>query len=354
MMEKIRLGITQGDINGTSYELIIKALSDAQILDFVTPIIYGSPKVASYYRKSLDVNFTVNMVTNAGEAHIKKVNLVNVADDEIKVEMSKPTSEAGETALAALEVATQDLKAGTLDALVTMPINRRTIDSEKFAFPGHTGYFAENWQKKGETMMLLVHNNLKVANLTGHMPIARVPSLLTQDFIVKRIKTLAAALTEDFGIRKPRIAVLGLNPHAGLDGLLGKEEEEIINPAIKQLNNEGYVCVGALKADDFFGNDDFNRFDAVAAMYYDQAMIPFKALTAGMGVSYTANLPVIRTAPVHGVQYELTGKNEADEQSLRNAIYLACDIYRNRDTNREITANPLQKEENVKMKQYDS
>lgn len=344
--ERIKIGITQGDINGIGYEVIIKTLADNQILEHCTPIIYGSPKAAAYHRKMLDIqSFNLNVISNISEVHIKKINIINCSNDDVKVEIAKPSPEAGAAALAALEMATADLNKGLIDALVTAPINRGNMSTDKFNFAGHTEYLENLLNKKGESLMMMLNGALKVAILTGHEPLAKVPSLITKELIIKKAKNLHNILIQDFGIHKPRIAVLSLNPHAGDNGLLGDEEINIITPALKELNNEHYLCVGPLAADSFFGSNHFTKYDAVLAMYHDQGLIPFKAISLNMGVNYTANLPVIRTAPIHGTEYEIAGQNLASEESFRNALYMACDIYHHRKQYKEITTNPLRKQE---------
>ncbi|MDR3704820.1 MAG: 4-hydroxythreonine-4-phosphate dehydrogenase PdxA [Paludibacteraceae bacterium] len=344
--ERIKIGITQGDINGIGYEVIIKSLSDNQILEQCTPIIYGSPKAAAYHRKLMDIqSFNLNVISNISEAHSKKVNIINCSDDEIKVEIAKSSPEAGVAALAALEMATDDLNKGLIDALVTAPINRKSMSSDKSMFLGHTEFLEELLHKKGEALMMMLNDSLKIALLTGHTSLSSVSGLITKELIVKKVKTLNNILIQDFGVHKPRIAVLSLNPHAGEDGLLGDEETRVIIPAIKELNDSHYLCVGPLAADSFFGSSHFTKYDAVLAMYHDQGMIPFKAISMNMGVNYTANLPIIRTAPIHGTEYEIAGQNLASEESFRNALYMACDIYHHRKQHKEITANPLKKQE---------
>lgn len=343
--QKIKVGITQGDINGIGYEVIIKTLSDNQLFEYCIPVIYGSPKVAAFHRKMLDIQtFNVNVVSNVSEIHSKRINMINCSDDEIKVEIAQQSQAAGEAAFASLEAAVKDLNAGLIDVLVTAPINRKSIENEQFKFPGHTEYLEQVFGSKGDALMLLVNNGLKVAILTGHVPLSKVPELLTEELIIKKATTLNSILIQDFAIRKPRIAVLGLNPHAGENGLLGVEEEQIIIPALKKLDQKGIVCVGPLAADSFFGSGHFSRFDAVLAMYHDQGMTPFKSITMNMGVNFTSNLPVIRTAPIHGTEYEIAGQNIASEQSFRQALYMACDIYFNRLQYKEISQNPLKKQ----------
>ena len=353
--ERIKIGITQGDINGIGYEVIIKTLSDNQVLDFCTPVIYGSSKAVAFYRKTLDIQtFNVTTVNSISEIHPRKINLINCADDELKVELGQSTEASAKAALASLEAAVKDLSAGSIDALLTAPINRDKMDKEQFDFPGHTEYLEAVFGQKGEALMLLLNQVMKVAILTGHTPIEKVPTSITEALIIDKIKVLNKVLLQDFCIRKPRIAVLGLNPHAGANGMLGKEENEIIIPALKKLSEEGILCVGPLAADNFFRSGHFSRFDAVLAMYHDQGMIPFKSISMHMGVNYTANLPIIRTAPIHSVEYEIAGQNIASEESFRQALYMAYDIFHNRKQYEEISRNPLQKKEEDKKQRFSS
>ena len=343
---KIKVGITQGDINGIGYEVIIKTLSDPRINDFCVPIIYGSSKVAAYHRKALNIeNFSLNVINNVSEVNPRRSNIINCTDDEIKVELSKSTEEAGEAAFIALERATADLKNGLIDVLVTAPINKKNIQSDKFNFPGHTEYLEQKFSDGKKGLMLMVSDLLKVAVLTGHVPLKDVASHITEAKIVEKLKELNLSLIRDFGVVKPRIAVLGLNPHAGDNGVLGTEEQEIIIPAIKRANEKGIMCFGPYPADGFFGAGSFCSFDAVLAMYHDQGLAPFKAISMETGVNYTAGLPVIRTSPAHGTAYDKAGIGEASEESFRNALYLACDIFNNRKTYAEITKNPLKKQD---------
>ncbi len=344
--QKIKIGITQGDINGIGYEVIIKAFSDNQILDVCTPIIYGSPKAAAFHRKQLNVqSFNLNVINNSSEAHPKKINIINCSSDDLRVDIASPTPEAAAAAVASLEMATKDLKDGNIDALVTCPINRKNIDNTQFSFAGHSEYLEKTIGKEGESIMLMVDNNLRVAILTGHTPISELTKKITKELIFDKVEKLASCLTTDFGITKPRIAILGLNPHAGTNGLLGNEEANVIAPAIKELNEKGHICVGPLSADGLFGSGHYQKYDAILAMYHDQGMLPFKALSMNNGINFTANLPIIRTAPIHGSEYDIAGKNLASDESFRNAIYLASDIYHNRVLHKEISKNPLKKQE---------
>lgn len=339
--DKIKVGITQGDINGIGYEIIFKALADNRLLDLFTPVIYGSSKVAAYHRKALNIaNFSLNSIKTAEEAHPKRVNIINCLDDEVRVELGKSTAIAGEAALKSLELAVQDIKRGAIDVLVTAPINKKNIQSDKFSFPGHTEYLARQ-AESDEVLMLMISDYLKVGVVTGHIPLKDVAENISVDKIVEKLRILDSTLRIDFTIRKPRIAVLGLNPHAGDQGVLGKEEDEIIIPAINKAKEMGIMALGPYPADGLFGNPQFKNFDAILAMYHDQGLAPFKALAFNNGVNYTAGLPFIRTSPDHGTAYDIAGQNKADKESFLNAIYLAVDAYKNRQENQKLAKNPL-------------
>lgn len=342
-MEKLlKIGITQGDINGVGYEIILKTLADNRILENAVFIIYGSSKVAAFYKKQLEMdNLNFNIVRKADEANPRRINIINCCNDEIKVEMGVPTKEAGEAAFKALEAATNDLKNGVIDGIVTAPINKATIQSERFNFNGHTEYLQSKFDQN-ESLMLLVSDRLKVALATNHEPINAVAGLLTEELLLKKLTLLKKSLQRDFMIRQPRIAVLALNPHAGDDGLIGKEEINIIAPAVKKANEEGIICVGPLAADGFWGSSELTHYDAVLAMYHDQGLAPFKAIAMNTGVNFTAGLPIVRTSPDHGTAYNIAGKNLADENSFRQAVFAVFDIVKNRDLYDEINENPLQ------------
>jgi 4-hydroxythreonine-4-phosphate dehydrogenase len=341
--DKVRLGITHGDINGIGYEVIMKSLMDSRILEMCTPIIYGSPKVAAYHRKALDINnFSFNHILNIKEANPKRYNIINCIDDNIRVELGKSTPMAGEAAYMALETAVNDLKAGKIDALITAPINKENIQSNNFSFPGHTEFLAEEFESS-EYLMLMVSNDLRIGVATGHVPVKDVASTITKDLILRKLRILHKTLLGDFSIHKPRIAVLGLNPHAGDNGVLGNEEEEIILPAIKKASEEGIVALGPYPSDGFFGSGDYKKFDAVLAMYHDQGLIPFKSFAFESGVNFTAGLPVIRTSPGHGTAFGIAGEGTASEESFRNAIYLAIDLFENRKQYKKLSNEPLQK-----------
>ncbi|HEX2920376.1 MAG TPA: 4-hydroxythreonine-4-phosphate dehydrogenase PdxA [Bacteroidales bacterium] len=334
-------GISQGDINGIGYEVIMKALSDPMINDILTTVVYGSPKVAAYHRKALNINnFNFNNIRNVDEAHPKKANIINCLDDNIRVELGKSTQIGGESAFISLEKAVEDLLKGKIDALVTAPIDKHNIQSKDFQFKGHTDYLKF---KAGieEVLMFMISDTLKIGVATDHVPLKMVPGLITGELLMRKMKLMNQSLKVDFGIRKPRIAVLGLNPHAGDNSLLGSEEAEIIAPAIQQAQKEGILAFGPFPADGFFGAGSFAKFDGILAMYHDQGLAPFKALAFDSGVNFTAGLPFIRTSPVHGTAFEIAGKGEASESSFRQAMYLACDIYRNRKMYAEISKNPL-------------
>jgi len=339
--DKIVLGISHGDINGISYEIIIKSLLDNRILDTCIPVVYGSPKVAAYHRKALNIeNFSFHTVKSAVEVIPKRANMINCIDDSIRVELGKSTPEAGVSSVQALELACADLENGLIDVLVTGPVNKSNIQSDQFKFPGHTGFLKSRFHAE-EVLMIMVNNLMKVGVVTEHIPLGEVKQNINRDSILAKLRVLHESLQKDFFLTNPRIAVLGLNPHAGDNGLLGSEENEIITPAIEDARSERILAFGPFPADGFFGAGLYTKYDAVLAMYHDQGLVPFKALNTEGGVNYTAGLPVVRTSPSHGTAYELAGLNEASADSFRDAIYLACDIYINRKKYIEISANPL-------------
>ena len=340
MSKKIRIGISVGDINGIGMEVIIKTFQDSRMLDMCTPIIYGSSKVSTFHRKALHINdFSFNIIKSAKEANIKKPNIINCWPEDVEITLGQSTEAGGKYALASLEAATEDLKNGEIDALVTAPINKENIQSETFNFPGHTEYLTEKFE--GNSLMLMVNDNIKIGVATNHIPLSKVANTLTSDTIFEKLKILNKALLQDFCITSPRIAVLGLNPHAGDNGLIGKEEENVIIPAIDNAKSIGINTFGPYPADGFFGSGNYQKFDAILAMYHDQGLIPFKSLSFGEGTNFTAGLNIIRTSPDHGVAYEITGQNKAEESSFRQAVYTACDIYKNRVFSAEINENPL-------------
>ena len=329
---KIVVGITQGDANGIGYEVIIKALADARILDSFTPVVYGSSKIFGFYRKTLheieqlpDTYF----INAAKDAKPRKINIVNCLPENVFAEPGQPTPESAASAIRTLECAVEDIRRGDIDVLVTAPINKRAMEREGFGFPGHTEYLQHQFGAEEHTM-LMVSDRLRVGVATGHIPLAHVAASLTTEGILKKLRLMQASLRRDFGIDQPKIAVLGLNPHCGDGGLLGDEEQEIIVPAVKAANDEGILAFGPYSPDGFFGPGNYTRFDATLAMYHDQGLAPFKALSFHTGVNFTAGLPIVRTSPDHGTAYEMAGRDEADPQSMMCAIYTAVDIFRRR------------------------
>jgi len=339
--DKIRVGITHGDVNGIGYEIIIKTLMDMKIIDMCTPIVYGSPKVAAYHRKALNItNFSFNNIKNPDEANPKRANIINCIDDSVRVELGKSTSIAGTNSYTALEAAMKDLKDNKIDVLVTAPINKKNIQSKDFHFPGHTEYLNAHYPED-ESLMIMVSDSIKIAVVTGHIPLNTVSENLTSEKILNKLRILNDTLVKDFTNRKPKIAVLALNPHAGDDGILGTEEKEVILPAIETAQKENIMAFGPFPADGFFGSNQFKNFDAILAMYHDQGLIPFKALSFDEGINYTAGLPIIRTSPAHGTAYELAGQNIASPVSFRNALYWAIDIFKSRKLHTQLNKNPL-------------
>lgn len=343
---KITVGITQGDINGIGYEVILKTLSEPRVLEICTPIIYGSPKVAAYHRKALNMeSFSFNAISKVEDANPKRINIVNCADEEVKVELGKSTEIAGEAAFMALERAADDYKRGLLDAIVTAPINKNNIRSDKFKHAGHTEYFREKFAFRNEkALMVMASDSLKVGLVTTHIPISEIPKYITKENIREKIKDFEKCLKQDFGILKPRIAVLGLNPHAGDNGIIGMEETEIIKPVIDDLQEQSILCYGPFSADGFFGSENYRFYDGILAMYHDQGLIPFKTLVMEYGVNFSGCLPIIRTSPDHGTAYDIAGMNKASEVSMRQALYLAIDVFKNRKSYAQIRSNPLKKQ----------
>lgn len=340
MSEKIKIGITSGDINGIGTEIIIKTLNDNLITDLCTPIYYGSSKVVSFYKKTLDLpNFNFNKIRSADEANPKKNNLINIWDEELSIEPGKSNNTFGKYAYYSLKTATDDLLQGKIQALVTAPIDKKNIQSNEFNFPGHTEYLAH--RAEGNALMILSSEEMRVALVTGHIPLSEVSKKITKEAVIEKIKKLNQSLITDFSIRKPRIAVLGLNPHAGDNDLIGKEDKEMILPAIETSKSQGILAFGPFPADGFFGNMLHKKYDAVLAMYHDQGLSPFKLSSFGNGINYTAGLKIIRTSPDHGTAFDIAGKNKANENSFRQAIYTAIEIYKNRTTNSQLVSNPL-------------
>lgn len=326
-----KIGITHGDLNGVGYEVIIKALADYAIMDICTPVVYGLAKAASYHRKYMEMpDFSFQFIKNIEQTSQKRPNLLNIYDEEVKIELGTSSKVAGQLAERALVMAGKDLKNNLIDAIVTAPVNKNNIQSDKFKFHGQTEFFEYYFGGDKKAMMMMVAENLRVGFVTNHEPISNVASVITQDRILNKLEILNHSLRQDFAIDNPKIAVLALNPHAGDDGLLGTEEKEIIHPAIEMAFQNKINAFGPFPADGFFASGQYCQFDAVLAMYHDQGMIPFKILGTE-GVNFTAGLPIVRTSPAHGTAYDIAGKNIANGQSMRNAIYLALDILKNRN-----------------------
>lgn len=340
--QKIRVGITHGDINGIGYEVILKTLSDNRINEFCVPVIYGSSRIASYYRKLISSmeNFSLNSINNASDIHPKRVNIINCVTDDLRVEPGKPAEEAARAALRALEMAVSDLNSGKIDVMLTAPFNKHAMQSDKFNFPGHTEYLSSAFGVQNH-LMLLISETMRIGVATGHVPLSEVPKHLSKAHILNKLELLNRTLICDFMIRRPRIAVLGLNPHAGDCGLLGKEEEDVIVPAITEANKKNILAFGPYPADGFFGAVSYRRFDAILAMYHDQGLVPFKSLSFDSGVNYTAGLPFVRTSPAHGVGYDIAGTGKASPDSFRMALFTACDIFNNRKQYAGLHANVM-------------
>ncbi len=340
--KKIKIGITHGDINGIGYEIILKTLSDANMLEMCVPIVYGSSKIAAYYRKNIGLdNFSFNLIKHPSEANPKRPNMINVLSDEYKAEPGNATPLSGKAAFFSLERATEDLKKGFIDAIVTAPIDKKAIQSVNFNFPGHTEYLQQKFENS-DVLMFFISENVKLATVTTHIAIKDVSQQLNSKLIYNKLKILHQSMIQDFGINRPKIAVLGLNPHASDHGLIGNEEQEIIIPALKQAREEKIMAMGPYPADGFFASLQFRKFDAILAMYHDQGLIPFKLLAFDTGVNYTAGLPCVRTSPIHGTAFDIADKNQANPSSFRHAIYAAIDIVKKRAEYAEITKNPVE------------
>lgn len=356
-MQNIRpiVGITQGDSNGIGYEVIIKALADARILDGFTPVIYGSSKIFGRYRNLIHniEQVDTNVISSAKDAKPGMINILNCIGDTDVVEPGQSTPEAAKAAIKALECAVEDIKNGLIDVLVTAPINKRAMTKEGFKFTGHTEYLEDVFRVE-DAVMIMVSSTLKIAVVTGHIPLKDVEKNLTSEKILDKLRVMSDSLKRDFCVDDPKIAVLGLNPHCGDGGLLGDEEQEIILPAVKEAYNQGINAFGPYSPDGFFGLGNYHKFDAVLAMYHDQGLAPFKALAFEDGVNYTAGLPIIRTSPDHGTAYEMAGKDEANPRSMISAIYTAIDIFKNRNAYDELLAGRMQEFHPEKNKRYEN
>ena len=326
----VKIGITQGDINGIGYEVILKVLADTRILDSFIPIIYGQSKVFSYYKKNFgmeEMSYTV--IRDASQAQPRRINIINHTDEELKIEPGFSTPIAGKASFAALKLATNDLRSGLIDAMVTAPVNKANIQSEQFKFKGQTDYI-KSFFPEHEYITLLVSDKLRIGFVTNHIPLREVPQAINKDLIIKKLKLINHTLIHDFNIVAPKIAVLGLNPHASDHGLMGSEDNDIIRPAVEVAKENGILAFGPFPADGFFGSEAWTKYDGILSMYHDQGLIPFRVLAVDGGVSFTAGLPVVRTSTTHGTGYDIANKNIADPEALRHAIFLAIDILQNR------------------------
>lgn len=346
-MEKklIRVGITQGDLAGVGYEIILKTFADQTMCDMCIPVVYGMSRAALFYRNQLGLTTNFTVVQSPAEAQPGRLNLINCSDEDIKISPGYGSAESGHAALVALQRAVEDMKQGNIDVLVTAPINKNQIHSDEFEFTGHTEYLQHELGEGKEALMILMSPVTKVALVTTHLPVSEIAKAITKERVERKIEIFNKSLNQDFTISMPRIAVLSLNPHAGDGGLLGKEEEEVIQPAIAEMQGRGVKCFGPYAADGFFGAGLYSRFDGVLAMYHDQGLAPFKALSGEDGVNFTAGLPIVRTSPDHGTAYDIAGKGEADENSFRQAVYVAIDVWINRQHDREAYANPMKIQE---------
>lgn len=333
--EKPKIGITLGDFNGIGPEVIIKALSDPRLLSMVTPVIYGSARVISFYRKLMNLEeFNYSQVKTKGQFFTKSINIVNCWEEAYEIHPGQPSREAGKAALISLNKVIEETKEGLLDGFVTSPIDKNTIHGDDFPYRGHTEYLTQVFDAT-ESLMLMVGENLRVGLVTEHVPVKDIASFITKERVELKIRLLELSLKKDFAISKPRIAILGLNPHSGDEGLIGDEENLVIRPVIQDLKAKGKLIFGPFPADGFFATGEYTKYDGVLAMYHDQGLVPFKTIAFENGVNYTAGLPIVRTSPDHGTAYAIAGKNLADESSLRQAIYLACDIIKNRQLQSE-------------------
>jgi len=337
--KKIIVGISIGDFNGIGIEIALKTFLDKRMLDFCTPVIFGSTKLITAYKKNLDINVPFNGIKKIENIIPGKLNILNLWNEEVPINLGKPTEQSGKFAFKSLQIATKSLSDGFIDVLVTAPINKDNIQSEDFKFPGHTEYLESNLE--GESLMILMANKLRIGLITGHIPVSQVSEAITPEIIKKKVEILHRTLVQDFAISKPKIAILGLNPHCGDHGVIGNEDDEIVRPTIANIQEKGMLVYGPYAADSFFGSENYKNFDAILAMYHDQGLAPFKTLSFGEGVNYTAGLNKIRTSPDHGTAYELAGKKLANISSFKEAVFSAIQIFRTREEYKSLTENIL-------------
>lgn len=352
--QKIKIGITQGDINGISYEIIMKTFNghNNKMAELCTPILYGSPKVLSYYRNVLNIrNINASNTNSAEKTKTQQLNIVNCLTGEVKVDIGQCTIQAGDCAIKALDKAIEEKKAGHYEVMVTAPLNKENVQKCLPDFSGHTEYLQEKFGSD-DVLMMMIQDKLRIAVATTHIPVSQISENITPELLEKKIRLLNKSLLEDFTLHKGHIAVLGLNPHSGDNGAIGTEECNVITPTVNKLKEEGLNVFGPFPADGFFGSGEYEKYDAILAMYHDQGMVPFKLIAQGGGVNYTAGLPIVRTSPAHGTAFGIAGENIANEESFRDAIYLGIDIYRNRKIYEEASSSPLKKqEENIKKEE---
>jgi 4-hydroxythreonine-4-phosphate dehydrogenase len=337
--ENIIVGISIGDLNGIGAEVVLKTFEDTRMLELCTPVIFVNVKILSFLKKNAEVTTNLQGIDHLNQIVVGKVNVFNLWKEGVNLEFGKNDDIVGKYAIKSFVAATKALKEGIVDVLLTAPINKYNIQSEEFAFPGHTDYLDK--ELEGNALMLMVHDKLRIGLLTDHIPVNEVSKHLTAQLLEQKVQTIKNTLIQDFGISKPKIAVLGLNPHCGDNGVIGKEDEEIIRPTVKKLFDAGTMVFGPYASDSFFGSFQYEKYDAILAMYHDQGLIPFKTLSFGNGVNYTAGLNKIRTSPDHGTAFEIAGKGLANPNSFREALYLAIDIFHKRNEYQLLTENPL-------------
>lgn len=337
--DKIIVGISIGDLNGIGIEVILKTFEDKRMLDFCTPVLFGATKVISFHKKALEIETPVHGITSINQINHSKINILNIWKEEVAIDLGTATKISGEYAAKSLAAAVEHLKDKTIDVLLTAPINKENIQSETFNFPGHTEYLEANLD--GKSLMILMTDKLRIGLITGHIPIAKVAEAITPALIKSKVETMYTSLKQDFGINKPRIAVLSLNPHCGDKGVIGSEDDEIIKPTVDEIRESGKLVFGPYAADGFFGSETYKQFDGVLATYHDQGLAPFKALSFGNGVNFTAGLNAVRTSPDHGTGYDIAGKNLANPSSFIEALFSGIQIFKARNEYLELTNNPL-------------
>lgn len=341
--ENILVGISIGDLNGIGSEVVLKTFEDTRMLEFCTPVIFANVKIISYLKRGIESSVAIHGIDKLDQIVPGKINVYNLWREGVDLNLGTLDDKVGEYAIKSFVAATKALKEGIVDVLVTAPINKYNIQSEQFQFPGHTDYLAK--ELEGDALMLMVSENLRVGLLTDHVPLNEVAQHLSEELITKKIETIRKALIQDFGITKPKIAVLGLNPHCGDGGVIGSEDDKVLRPTLKKLFDKGVLVFGPFAADSFFGSHNYEKYDAIIATYHDQGLIPFKTLSFGRGVNYTAGLNKVRTSPDHGTAFDIAGKNQADFTSFKEAVYLAIDVYKSRMQHQEVSANPLKTKE---------